>query len=92
MKQGPTIWVNLQLSFKSAKIHYVLLSQFFIPSFSIFLIFIGVTILRVIEFVGPLIMHTQQNYSGDPKTGHIRILNGRPCPVFEWCSDFGWLA
>ena len=30
--------------------------------------------------------------SGDPKTGHVRFSNGRPCPDFKWCSDFKWLA
>ena len=29
-------------------------------------------------------------YSGDPKSGRVRISNGRPCPVFEWRPDFEW--
>ena len=30
------------------------------------------------------------HYSGDPKSGRVRISNGRPCPVFEWDPDFEW--
>ena len=33
---------------------------------------------------------TAKKYSGDPKTGHVRISNGQPCPDFEWRSDFKW--
>ena len=27
------------------------------------------------------------DYSGDPKTGHVRFSNGRPCPDLEWRPD-----
>ena len=31
-----------------------------------------------------------QRYSGDPKSGHVRILNGRLFSVFKWSPDFKW--
>ena len=33
---------------------------------------------------------TKLVYSGDPKTGHVRFLNGRPCLDFAWQSEFKW--
>ena len=39
-----------------------------------------------------LFLTMNNDYSGDPKTGRVRILNGLPCLVFEWCPVFEWLT
>ena len=31
-------------------------------------------------------------YSGDPKTGHVRFSNGHLCQVFKWCPVFEWFT
>ena len=45
-------------------------------------------ILFLFLVLGIRMLHLE--YSGDPKSGRVRISNGRPCPVFKWRPDFDW--
>ena len=42
------------------------------------------------QFCHHKVAATASSYVGDPKSGHVQILNGRLCLVLEWCPDFEW--
>ena len=48
--------------------------------------------LKYVEIHNKHLLQWESEYSGDPKSGRVRISNGRPCPDFKWRSDFKWSA
>ena len=53
---------------------------------------LGFALAHHLALVGGDDVYRLATYSGDPKSGCVRISNGQPCPVFLWRPDFEWQA